>query len=828
MTRKLSVLLLVLLNLKLTYSATIHVPADQPTIQAGINAAVDGDTVLIADGTYTGDGNRDMDFLGKAIVVMSENGPDVCIIDCQGDPGSPHRAFVFHSAEDTLSQLVGVTIANGGGQRDSALYAWRGGAILCSLNTMPLILDCRFKSNTAMDGGAIAVLRGSAIIRGCAFDSNTASISGGALFCEDAATVIATECGFATNRAHSNCHTIRFTGDSLFLTRCTITGSHTPTGETSFVVGAFSEGVAPFVSIDECVIRDCVARSSILFLEGKSTIIQSRCWDNFGIMPDVGEMPKTFRFDNNTTVSNCIFAGNRSTYLGDNAVLSLGAFSSVQSTTIVGNETFHSSESGSATPAVEFRGAGGVIENSIIAFNTNVRGVAGEVPQVSCSDVFGNDSGDWVGAIAGQLGINGNISADPLLCDSAMADYSLQYSSPCRPENTLCGLMGALPVGCDGGALNALWVMGEIQDHVVSGAPELSWSRGKASPQAQFEIEVGSDSDWAVAEMWHPGAIITTDSVVTYSGLALDDGATYHSRVRIGDSAFWSDWIQASFRMNSVPTVPLQISPTEDMEVATALPTMVGVVSADAESDPQQLQFAIFMDDSLLVEESPLVPATFVPAGDTVNWTSTVPLVENGSYIWAVRAFDGYEHTNYWDAWRVFFVNAIQEAPSSADPVAPRSDSIVYGLHPAFAWEASTDPDPLDSVLYEHRVAIDSLFAFTQETDSLADTTHAQAAPLETGRRYWWKVISRDNHGLSAESAVETFRTYKPGDVNGSWTVTSADIITLVNYVFKSQPLTVPVCAGKVSGDGQVNASDIIWLVNSVFKGGPEPQAGCA
>ena len=52
-------------------AATIRVPVDQPTIQAAIDAAATGDTVLVSSGTYT----EQIDFRGKAIAVASESGP---------------------------------------------------------------------------------------------------------------------------------------------------------------------------------------------------------------------------------------------------------------------------------------------------------------------------------------------------------------------------------------------------------------------------------------------------------------------------------------------------------------------------------------------------------------------------------------------------------------------------------------------------------------------------------------------------------------------------------------------------------------------------------
>jgi hypothetical protein len=126
------------------------------TIQKGIDSAVDGDTVLVADGTYTGDGNRDLDFNGKAITVTSENGAEATIIDCQGRKEEPHRGFYFHSGETLSSVVDGFTIKNGYGPAEpfsSSIYSV-GGGIYCT-NSSPTIINNIITGNTAEYGGGI-------------------------------------------------------------------------------------------------------------------------------------------------------------------------------------------------------------------------------------------------------------------------------------------------------------------------------------------------------------------------------------------------------------------------------------------------------------------------------------------------------------------------------------------------------------------------------------------------------------------------------------------------------------------------------------------------
>ena len=66
-------------------------------IQQALDAAQSGDTVILCDTTYSGDGNRDLDYGGKDLIVQSEGGvPENCVINCGGSASASHRGFYFH------------------------------------------------------------------------------------------------------------------------------------------------------------------------------------------------------------------------------------------------------------------------------------------------------------------------------------------------------------------------------------------------------------------------------------------------------------------------------------------------------------------------------------------------------------------------------------------------------------------------------------------------------------------------------------------------------------------------------------------------------------
>jgi hypothetical protein len=177
----------------LVIADTIWVPDDYPNIQQAIDAAMNGDTVLVQPGIYV----ENIDFLGKAITVKSEQGADVTVID-GGSPVKPdYRSCVlFQNKEGLDSLLEGFTLTNGMGTWYG--YSYIGGAINC-YNSSPTIANNTICDNSVGDidpwvygvGGGIYCGNGSFpnIINNNIID-NSAENGGGGICCDESSPTI--------------------------------------------------------------------------------------------------------------------------------------------------------------------------------------------------------------------------------------------------------------------------------------------------------------------------------------------------------------------------------------------------------------------------------------------------------------------------------------------------------------------------------------------------------------------------------------------------------------------------------------------------------------
>lgn len=158
------------------------------TIQAALNAATNYDIVQLADGVYTGAGNRALSYQGKAVMLVSTGGAAACILDGGGES----RAFCFAGGEGAAAVVRGLTVRNGRADLGGAIYCsnaspsiqhcvlsdnratLRGGGVYCE-DARPVLEGCTIMGNSgASNGGGVAAVRSSGILRNSILEGNLA------------------------------------------------------------------------------------------------------------------------------------------------------------------------------------------------------------------------------------------------------------------------------------------------------------------------------------------------------------------------------------------------------------------------------------------------------------------------------------------------------------------------------------------------------------------------------------------------------------------------------------------------------------------------------
>jgi predicted outer membrane repeat protein len=244
----------------------LRVPGDFPTIQTAIDSAASGDTVLVASGTYTGPGNRDINFGGKNIVLMSEEGADSTIIDCQG----LGRGIIFQSDENDTATVDGFQITNGLAASDS------GGGIYITEGSSPTIRNTRLVACDAYLGGGAYAVGGT--FRNCVFANNDATTDGGGIYVNNAFNrVLIDSCTFTNNVAsrwgggvHARDDSLASVTNSWFLgnlagsrgggisvrTGLAVIANTMIRGDSSSLGGGLAFGTGSYVDVTNCVLDD--------------------------------------------------------------------------------------------------------------------------------------------------------------------------------------------------------------------------------------------------------------------------------------------------------------------------------------------------------------------------------------------------------------------------------------------------------------------------------------------------------------------------------------------------------------------------------------------
>ncbi|MGD0693506.1 MAG: choice-of-anchor D domain-containing protein [Terriglobia bacterium] len=349
----------------------IHVPVDQPTIQAGINAASNGDTVLVSPGTYF----ENINFNGKAITVTSSDGPSATIID----GGGVTSVVTLNSGEGSGSVLSGFTIQNG---YTSFASEYMGGGVYIN-NSSPQIIGNTIVNNTGAEGLGIGIQNGSPLIQGNTISNNSqvgfsgGTGGGGILVIGGQSTQIIGNL-ILNNKIPS--------GDGGGIT---LWGASQAVVQSNVISGNVASGISPASQGGGIWIVNGPGGSII-----QNLIVGNSAPQGGGIYLSVPSGTGA-----STLVSNTI-AGNDGQY-GSSLYVWVGDAKSVMFNNLL--------VALPGEPAIFCQGS--------------------TAPTLQSNDAFSSGGTAYGGTCAGAAGTNGNISADPLFLNST-SNFHLQPGSP--------------------------------------------------------------------------------------------------------------------------------------------------------------------------------------------------------------------------------------------------------------------------------------------------------------------------------------------------------------------------------------------------------------
>ncbi len=358
---------------------------------------------------------------------------------------------------------------------------------------------------------------------------------------------------------------------------------------------------------------------------------------------------------------------------------------------------------------------------------------------VRCNDIYGNAAGDWIGPLASYLGMNGNISADPLFCDPLGGSLTVTANSPLTAENSPCGAIGYGEVGC-----------GAIEIALTPSALTFADDYGSENP-APVTVAIdnlgGNILGWTAEES---SSIVSMTSMegtapdsfdvsVDYSGL--DPGTYVDTIIVYGDNAVNSP-AYLPVTISIIPTNP----PVFD-SVVTSKPVIEGDTSWIVAHHNETVNIDFWATDadgtiptftSLERPTGSVFLTLGTPGVVRVSWNPVT--ATSGLHYVTVEAADD------WLADTITVAVVINNPPAFV-AVCPDT-SIMEGQTLAYTMVASDDVDPLDDAVAWSMFSTAGIGSLVDNGDGTADFSLTPDFSY-VGQQLQYDIQAGDDYGSS-------------------------------------------------------------------------------
>jgi len=731
----------------LIYAGTINVPADQSTVQAGLDAASSGDTVLVAPGTYT----EHITWPSVNGIVLTSSGS---YSDTELNGGGSGRIIIFPTGDviDTTTVISDLTLRNGSSDHGGAVYAE---------SASPKFVDVLFTDNvTTGTGGACYMYFSSSVFVRVAFTNNSSFGSGGGVVSLSSTLVFR---------------------DAVFTSNSSNYGGGFRAVNTSNVT---------FLKL-EMSQNESGTYGGALDVENSTVAIDSASFHDNSTDGNGGGLALTS--SSSGTVTNASFSDNSCAY-------SAGGVYCKESTLVMSNSTIESNISAMTGGGLYFyrncditltdvlveantasHGGGMFLYEDYPAVFTNVV-FSGNVASTNGGGIYSYDnsatftdatvSNNSAGNNGGGFYLSGG--SDLNLSETVIQNNTAAYGGGLFFDNsgsTLEDLEIVRNVAEEGGAVY-------IYNGAVPSFMNVSFLENEATSQGAAWIVAGSTPRFELCLFANNSA--PADAYTFYSMSGAEPSIVYSNISNPGNKGFYNDDVAVTVDADTCwwgdstgPYHPIDNTGGLGDSVSQFVDVTPWLTSPNPDAPPAPPENLVLLDSSntwlQIAWDESLVQVNyyFVYYGtDSTSYTSIDTVDTELDAVYMIMDLE--PGTKYYigvtvedifgkESWYSNQISAHTTSHAEPEPfslLAP-DDAFVFddenNFPLTFSWEISADADEGDTVRYTLQLSTDE--QFTTPTNFDADTFRTYEMATLDIANYWWRVVATDLFGISTYSS---------------------------------------------------------------------------